>query len=84
MKILTLLQDYANSSDNLWLAKQLEILTEQISTTKYVEIKDKDISTIEALHDTLLDKKVLGLNARCMKESRELTARMYKAINNES
>lgn len=30
MKTLTLLQDYANSSDNLWLAKQLEILKEEI------------------------------------------------------
>jgi hypothetical protein len=30
MKTLTLLQDYANSSDNIWLAKQLEILEWEI------------------------------------------------------
>ena len=30
MKTLKLLQDYANGSDNVWLAKQLEILTQEI------------------------------------------------------
>lgn len=45
-----------------------------------LEIKDRDIATIEALHDTLLDEKVLGLNARSMKESRALTQRMYKSL----
>jgi hypothetical protein len=45
-----------------------------------IEVKDRDIVTIEALHDTLLDEKALGLNARSMKDSRALTQRMYKAI----
>tara|TARA_R110000823_G_C15865915_1_gene493685 strand:+ start:825 stop:959 length:135 start_codon:yes stop_codon:yes gene_type:complete len=30
MKTLELLQDYANSSNNLWLAKQLQALDEEI------------------------------------------------------
>ena len=30
MKTLKLLQDYANGSDNVWLAKQLETLTQEI------------------------------------------------------
>ena len=30
MKTLKLLQDYANGSENRWLAKQLEILTQEI------------------------------------------------------
>ena len=52
-------------------SKQLT-LTDVVSSFN-LEIKDRDIATIEALHDTLLDKKVLGLNARSMKESRALT-----------
>lgn len=48
-----------------------------------LEIKDRDIATIEALHDTLLDEKVLGLNARSMKESRALTERMYEALSKD-
>ena len=48
-----------------------------------LEIKERDIATIEALHDTLLDEKVLGLNARSMKESRALTRRMYKALSKD-
>ena len=30
MKTLELLQDYANSSNNLWLAKQLQALDDEI------------------------------------------------------
>ncbi len=48
-----------------------------------LEIKDRDIATIEALHDVLLDEKILGLNARSMKESRALTQRMYKALSKD-
>ena len=62
--------------------KQKLTLTDVVSSFN-LEIKDKDIATIEALHDTLLDKKVLGLNARSMKESRALTQRMYKAISKD-
>lgn len=61
--------------------KQLT-LTDVVSSFN-LEIKDRDIATIEALHDTLLDEKVLGLNARSMKESRALTQRMYKALSKD-
>ena len=64
-----------------WLEEQLT-LTDVVSSFN-LEIKDRDIATIEALHDTLLDKKVLGLNARSMKESRALTQRMYKALSKD-
>jgi hypothetical protein len=53
-----------------------------MSREPMIKIKDKDITTIEALHDVLLDEKVLGLNARCMRESRDLTNRMYKVLQN--
>jgi hypothetical protein len=43
MKTLTLLQDYANSSDNVWLAKQLEILEWEI------EQKEKDVVVLKPL-----------------------------------
>ena len=46
-----------------------------------LEITDRDIATIEALHDLLLDESILGINARAMKESRALTQRMYKATS---
>ncbi len=54
-----------------------------VSSSFNLEIKDRDIATIEAMHDTLLDEKVLGLNARSMKESRALTQRMYKALSKD-
>jgi hypothetical protein len=58
-------------------------LTIPVVSSFNLEIKDRDIATIEALHDTLLDKKVLGLNATSMKESRALTQRMYKALSKD-
>ena len=45
-----------------------------------VSIMDRDIATIEALHDTLLDKGC-SLNDRRLRESRELTHRMYESLN---
>lgn len=54
-----------------------------VSSSFNLEIKGRDIATIEAMHDVLLDEKVLGLNARCMKESRALTQRMYKALSKD-
>lgn len=54
-----------------------------IKTSYGFEIKDRDIATIEAMHDKLLDEKILGLNARSMKESRALTQRMYKALSKD-
>lgn len=41
--------------------------------------KDKDIATIEALHDLLLDHGH-ELDERALKESRELTNRMYNTL----
>ena len=44
-----------------------------------IVIKDKDIATIEAMHDLLLDHGH-KLNERSLKESRALTERMYNAL----
>jgi hypothetical protein len=41
--------------------------------------KDKDIATIEAMHDLLLDHGH-SLDERALKESRELTNRMYESL----
>lgn len=46
----------------------------------YVEIKDRDIATIEALHDLLLDTHGYSLNCITLKRARELTGKMYKAF----
>lgn len=62
-------------------AKALSICA--VSSSLNLDVKDRDIATIEAMHDTLLDEKVLGLNARSMKESRALTQRMYKALSKD-
>lgn len=75
-------------NEDIGYAFEQQIEVEQLTLTNVVssfnlEIKDRDIATIEALHDTLLDKKVLGLNARSMKESRALTQRMYKALSKD-
>ena len=45
-----------------------------------IEITDRDIATIEALHDSLLDRGIFDLNKKPMKLSRELTKRMYAAL----
>ena len=45
-----------------------------------VEIQDRDIATIEALHDLLLDAHGYSLDFRTLKKARELTAKMYKAL----
>jgi hypothetical protein len=44
------------------------------------EIKDSDIATIEALHDSLLDRGVYALNHPALKKSRELTAKLHKMV----
>lgn len=46
-------------------------------------IRDKDIATIEAMHDLLLDHGH-GINERSLRESRGLTNRMYKALKYSS
>jgi len=45
-----------------------------------VEIKDKDIATIEALHDLLLDKHGYDLNHVTLKRARKLSFKMYSAM----
>ena len=45
-----------------------------------VEIQDRDIATIEALHDLLLDAHGYSLDFTTLKRARELTAKMYKAF----
>lgn len=44
---------------------------------KYVEIEDKDIATIEALHDLLLDNHAYSKDHYALKRSRKLTKKMY-------
>lgn len=44
---------------------------------------DKDIATIEAMHDLLLDCGK-AINDRALRESRGLTGRMYKAMKYSS
>ena len=46
-----------------------------------VEIEDRDIATIEALHDLLLDAHGYSLDFITLKRARELTAKMYKAFD---
>lgn len=46
-----------------------------------VEIEDRDIATIEALHDLLLDAHDYSLDFITLKRARELTAKMYKAFD---
>lgn len=46
-----------------------------------ITITDKDIATIEKLHDALLEIEAYGLNHPMMKASRDLTSRMYNALN---
>jgi len=46
-----------------------------------VEIEDRDIATIEALHDLLLDAHGYSLDFITLKRARELTTKMYKAFD---
>ncbi len=69
-----------NSDEIIKTLEEVKLILPDVVSSFNLEIKDRDIATIEALHDTLLDEKVLGLNARSMKESRALTQRMYKAL----
>jgi hypothetical protein len=88
-EILTL-RNYGviNKEEEKSLLTKLNTVKEQFAICGVVssfnlEIKDRDIATIEVLHDVLLHEKVLGLNARSMKESRALTQRMYKALSKD-
>jgi len=44
------------------------------------EITEMDIATIEALHDLLLDNGIVDLYDIVLTRSRELTSKMYDAI----
>ena len=70
-----------NSDEIIKTLEEVKLILPDVVNSFNFEIKDRDIATIEALHDTLLDEKVLGLNSRSMKESRALTQRMYKALS---
>jgi len=70
-----------NSDEIIKTLEEVKLILPDVVSSFNFEIKDRDIATIEALHDTLLDEKVLGLNSRSMKESRALTQRMYKALS---
>lgn len=48
-----------------------------------IRITDADIATIEALHDTILDRAVLGVNSEALTEARALTKRMYEALDKQ-
>ena len=79
-KIIDILENYKIDGAKKDMATEELLILFSVSNSFNLEIKDRDIATIEALHDTLLDNKVLGLNARSMKESRALKQRMYKAL----
>ena len=79
-KIIDILENYKIDGAKKDMVTEELLILFSVSNSFNLEIKDKDIATIEALHDTLLDNKVLGLNARSMKESRALKQRMYKAL----
>ncbi len=76
-----------NTQDVIDMLKRLnenvKLTIPDVVSSFNLEIKDRDIATIEAMHDILLDEKILGLNARSMKESRALTQRMYKALSKD-
>ena len=49
-----------------------------------MKITDKDIATIEALHDLLLDENITTFKSACLVRARELTRRMYIELEYKS
>lgn len=49
-----------------------------------MKVTDKDIATIEALHDLLLDNHGYDLNCRALREARELLKRMRESVEQSS
>lgn len=49
-----------------------------------MKIEDKDIATIEAAHDMLLEEKIVDFDSRNLKELRTLASRMYKHLGIDS
>jgi len=45
-----------------------------------MKINDKDIATIEMLHDRLLEEEIYDLNSDLLKNARKLTQKMYKEL----
>lgn len=45
-----------------------------------MNIQDKDIATIEALHDLLLDNRICKTHHPALKNARLLTRRMYNEV----
>ena len=50
---------------------------------RIMDIVDRDIATIEALHDLLLDAHGYSLSFWALKRARKLTAKMYKVLREE-
>lgn len=61
------------------VTKQLRL--HNVNRSVPVYIKDRDIDTIEALHDLLLDAHGYSIDFIALKRARELTAKMYKAFD---
>ena len=48
-----------------------------------VDIVDRDIATVEVLHDLLLDAPGYSLSFWALERARKLTAKMYKVLKEE-
>jgi len=62
------------------MKKEKKVLNNQ-KISVFVEIEDRDIATIEALHDLLLDAHGYSLDFITLKRARELTAKMHKQFD---
>jgi hypothetical protein len=79
---VTLLESDMQEIQNIVLeceSEQCNIANVGRSVSVYIE--DRDIATIEALHDLLLDAHGYSLDFITLKRARELTAKMYKAFD---
>jgi len=70
--------EYWYKLNKKWI-ERLESLETKQKDSAYVEIRDSDIATVEALHDLLLDNGYT-LNHPTLKRARLLTQKMYMAF----
>ena len=66
--------------DKISNEEKCNVVLDDVRRSVSVEIVDRDIATIEALHDLLLDTHGYSLDFITLKRARELTAKMYKAF----